>query len=320
MVERQEPADGRHGRTIGVFDSGVGGLSVVRAMLAQPRPDWSNLIYLADLEHFPYGPRPAAEVRRLAASGVETLAELGAELVLIACNTASAAGMRTGAPNLPVPILDIIGPGARRAVEVARRAAGPAVGQAGASSPAVRVIVLGTEGTIRSGTWNQALADAGYDGPVVGWPCPFLATIIEDGASEERLRQGIADATRGLRGLEAGGIQDVVVLGCTHFPLATPIFAEVLAGEVLGRPVAVVDPAEALVSELSRRLAAGFAITTAETGARTVGVRFLTTARTGHFRERAAALLAAEIGAGHHRLLLDRVGEVYRPELSAGGR
>lgn len=301
------PQAQRH--SIGVFDSGVGGLSVVRAMLRLPRPHWTDLIYLADLGHFPYGPKPAAQVRGLAAAGLEVLAELGAELGLIACNTASASGIRTGTPDLALPILDIIGPGARRAAEVAQGCPGP-----------VRVIVLGTEGTIRSGTWNEALLEAGYDGPVVGWPCPFLATIIEEGRDEPVLKEGILEATQGLRGSSSDAAVDIVVLGCTHFPLVTHVFEEVLSGEVLRPPVAVVDPAEALVSELVGRLEAGFGRRIEENERDPVEVRFLTTARAAHFRERASGLLSPELKSGRHRLRLDRVVEVSLAERLSGDR
>ncbi len=290
--------------TVGLFDSGVGGLSVLRRMLEVASPPWGRIVYLADLAHFPYGPRPLDEVRRLALAGVDLLAGRGADVVAVACNTAAASGVRAGLVASPVPVLDIVGPGARDAAETARRTA------------ASRVLVLGTEGTIGSGVWEAAVRGAGYPGLLVGWACPFLAKLIEEGRNGPAARDAVESALRGLAtGLsraapvdgpvspvspgDSGGAGggDVVILGCTHYPFAAPVIAEVLAAS--GRPVTLVDPARALVRELLAVLGGsadaeeGIASTGAEepVAEEPVSVSFLTTGREPHFRRRVAELL-----------------------------
>jgi len=283
-------------------------LSVLRAMLEVKAPPWAKILYLADLARFPYGPRPAAEVRDLALSGVDVLAEHGSSFVAVACNTASASGVRPGEVETPVPILDIIGPGARYAVSAAR---------AGGSR---RVLVLGTEGTISSRVWEKALGESGWSGPVSGWACPFLANIIEDGLNGLVVRRAVVEATRGLvpQCPDAPGAPDLVVLGCTHYPFVARVFEEVLSGTVLGRPVRVIDPARALAEEILAGLrgahgpagAEGVGSSSGERARAPVEVRFFTTGRKEHFRKRASSLLADEAGRPGHRLRLDDVTEV----------
>lgn len=321
---------------VGLFDSGVGGLSVLRRMLDVARPPWREIVYLADLAHFPYGPRPAVEVRRLALAGVELLGSRGLAAVAVACNTAASSGVRAGSAGLAVPVYDIIGPGAR---EVAACAA---------PGPTSRVIVLGTEGTIRSRVWERAIRRAGYPGPIIGWPCPVLANLIEEGPSEAAARRAVLEATRGLEGVRAGlegvqaglegvqagleGVQarlervrslsgpasvDIVVLGCTHYAFAAWAFEDVLTGEVLGHPVRVVDPAGALANHLAEEVGkcgSGLGGMGGPSDERRVEVSFLTTGRAEHFGNRARQLLADKVAGWACDLRLDRVREVALPE------
>lgn len=293
-------------------------------MLDVPHPPWSRIIYLADLAHFPYGPRPIDEVRRLALAGVTLLARRGADVVAVACNTASSSGLSGTVPGVraasgaPVPLVDIIGPGAR---EVARLAA---------ARPGTRVIVLGTEGTIRSGVWEEALRRARFHGPVTGWPCPFLANLIEEGVNGAVARSHVHETTRGLVGLPEGPV--VVVLGCTHYPFAAATIADVLSNDILGRPVSTVDPSGALVAELDARLRERSAPVPVPEGSGRVGgerpadaatagrpseIRtvFLTTGRAAHFAARARQLLADHPAGGSAALELDEVEEVTLEDL-----
>jgi len=309
--------------TVGLLDSGVGGLSVLRAMLGISTPPWARIIYLADLAHFPYGPRPASEVRRLALAGVNFLARQGSDFVAVACNTASASGVRPGEAQTPVPVLDIIGPGARYAASVAR------------AEGSGQVLVLGTEGTIRSRVWDRVLAGSGWHGLVTGWACPLLANIIEEGQNGLVARRAVAQATRGLA-LQLHSTSrarpDLVVLGCTHYPFAADAFEETLSRVLPGRPLHLVDPSRALADELAAVLGARQRVSGAEgarqrvSGAGGIGgsagerarvppeVRFFTTGRKEHFRERAAKLLAGELAKGAGRLRLDDVVEVSLAE------
>ncbi len=304
--------------TVGVLDSGVGGLSVLRRMLDIPAPPWSRIVYLADLAHFPYGPRPTDEVRRLALAGVDVLAGRGAEVVAIACSTASSSGVGARTAGAPVPLLDIIGPGAR---EVASFPGGPG-----------RVLVLGTEGTVRNRVWERALREAGFRGPVTGWACPFLANLIEEGRNGMVARRAVLEATRGLAAVvglgpdaagppgtatAAPGPADTVILGCTHYPFAAQTIKEVLEREVLGHPVRTVDPAGALTRELvawlekSRDPAEGEPPASAEKAPEVV---LLTTGRAAHFGERARQLLADRLTGGPNGLRLGEVTEVALPD------
>ena len=299
--------------TLGIFDSGVGGLSLLRRLLDVAPPPWKSVIYLADLQHFPYGPRSAEEVRRFALAGTERLAAAGAGLVAIACHTASSSGVREGLVRTSVPVVDIIGPGSRLVSELAARHAPE------------RIIVLGTEGTVRRRVWERALRQAGYRGPITGWACPFLASIIEEGRNGHILRRAVLAATAGLRS-GRGSAQanpDIVVLGCTHYPFAARTIEEVLRTEVLGRPVRVVDPAEALAADLVARARAleGIASPSGEgtrvverSGGLPVEVRFLTTGRASYLAERAGQLLADVDKTGPYRLRLDEVQEVTFPD------
>jgi len=299
---------------VGLFDSGVGGLSVLRRMLDVARPPWREIVYLADLAHFPYGPRQAVEVRRLALAGVELLGSRGLAAVAVACNTAASSGVRAGSAGLAVPVCDIIGPGAR---EVAAFAA---------PDPTSRVIILGTEGTIRSRVWERAIRRAGYPGPIIGWPCPVLANLIEEGPSEAATRRAILEATRGLKGVQAGlgrvrsfsgaAPVDIVVLGCTHYAFAARAFEDVLAGEVLEHPVRIVDPAGALADQLAEEVGkceSGLEGMGGPSAERRVEVSFLTTGRAEHFGTRARQLLADKLAGGASDLRLDRVSEVALP-------
>ncbi len=295
--------------TVGVFDSGVGGLSVLRHMLDVPNPPWDRVIYLADLAHFPYGPRPSAEVRDLALTGIGELAARGASVVAVACNTAASSGVRAGLTGTPVPILDVIGPGAREVAGLA------------AAHPGSRVIVLGTEGTVRNRVWERALREAGFAGPIVGWPCPFLANLIEEGRNGLVAKQAVFDATRGLAGFEPAveprAAEEIVVLGCTHYPFASATINDVLAGQVLHRPVRTVDPAGALARELAVWLPAknraALEGMPGPADERPPEVSFLTTGRAAHFAARARQLLADKLSAVPNGLRLDEVTEVTFP-------
>lgn len=304
--------------TVGVFDSGVGGLSVLRRMLDVARPPWGKVVYLADLAHFPYGPRATEEVRRLGLAGVDLLAARGAGVVVVACNTASSSGVASGTAGLSIPLLDIIGPGAREVAALA--ASGAGAGD--------HVIVLGTEGTVRNRVWERALREAGFLGPITGWPCPFLANLIEEGRNGLMARKAVLEVTRGLaaspgldprpsgRGPSKPGPAEIVVLGCTHFPFIEKTIEEVLETDVLRRRALTVDPAGALVRELvawlEKRQSAAEGLP-GPADERPPEVTFLTTGRAAHFAERARQLLADRLTGGSNGLRLDEVTEVAFP-------
>jgi len=287
--------------TVGLFDSGIGGLSVLTRMLDVRRPPWGRILYLADLAHFPYGARPLEEVRRLALAGVGLLAEMGSDVVVVACNTAASSGVRAGVASAAAWVLDIIGPGARYTAGVARDRA-----------PST-VVVLGTAGTIQSGVWERDLRLAGHLGPVIGLSSPHLANLIEEGENGPAARKAVREAATGLAGRTGG---ETVVLACTHYPFAAGAIARVFDAQVPERPVRIIDPAQALVEELMAVLGEpggqveGIGRSSVE---RLVDVRFLTTGRRAHFKERAGQLLNGRAAGAVGPWALESIVEVALP-------
>ena len=194
-------------RPIGIFDSGVGGLTVLRAIReALPR---EPTIYLADLYHFPYGPRFQDEVRAFSFDIIRYLESRDVKLVVIACNTATAAALNQARELFEVPIVGVIRPGAQAAADMTKNN---------------RIGVISTEGTMRSQEYLHAIKDLD---PLIGVyqkACPELVDIVEAGEAdspraEEALRRDLADIVR------IGA--DTLVLGCTHYPLLKPAIARV---------------------------------------------------------------------------------------------
>lgn len=217
-------------RPIGVFDSGVGGLTVLRELRRQAPAE--RILYIADLAHFPYGPRSQAEVRRLAVGLIDTLVSLDTKLVVIACNTASAAALNTARERFDIPIVGVIAPGAQAAVAATRRG---------------RVAVISTEGTMRSQEYVHAIKEANPGVAVLGCAAPGLVELVEAGdadtpAADAALRETLAPVL-------AWGA-DTLVLGCTHYPLLRPAIDRVLQGTRLR----VIDSAETTAARVCRIL------------------------------------------------------------------
>jgi len=212
---------------IGIFDSGLGGLTVER-QIAKLLPQ-ENLIYLGDTLRCPYGPRPAEEVREFALQDCRFLQDRGVKLIVIACNTATAVAREAAQEEIAVPIIGVINPGARAAVRVTRNR---------------KVGVIGTEGTIASGAYERALLsyDAGLQ--ILSVATPDFVRIVEEGLShnddgEVWLPDEFFDlAHRQLDPLVAAGI-DTLVLGCTHYPILAPALQR-----VVGSGVALINSAE----------------------------------------------------------------------------
>jgi glutamate racemase len=210
---------------IGVFDTGVGGLSVVREML-QALPA-ERVVYFADRARQPYGALPHDVAEVLVLESLQFLLEQGAKAIVIACNTAAAAGYEAARKRFPVPVLSVIGPGIPAACEATRNK---------------RIGLIGTKGTVESGFHARMFAACDPDVRVFGQACPLLPALVELGKIE-------ADDTRlavetYLQPLLAQGI-DTLMLGCTHFP-----FLHRLIRQALGDGNPVVDPNAYLVREL----------------------------------------------------------------------
>jgi glutamate racemase len=255
-------------RPIGVFDSGVGGLTVLHELLVQlPREDF---VYLADTARFPYGPRPRQELERFALEVAELLLRRRVKLLVVACNSATAAALpalqeRMLQTTLGVDVVGVVRPGAVHAVAATRNG---------------RVGVLGTEATVASGAYLEAMAAVDPHVDVVQVACPDLADIIEGGFPfDQRVVDTVRRYTRPL--VEAG--VDAVVLGCTHYPLVRPMLQRMLGPEVaiissgapLARQVGHILGARGLAAAREREGEYSFLTTGDPEGFRALGTHFL---------------------------------------------
>lgn len=217
-------------RAIGVFDSGVGGLTVLHECLVQlPHEDF---IYFGDTANFPYGPRPLSEVRRLAFAATSKLVDLGVKLIIVACNSAGSAALPQLQASFSTPIVGVVLPGARAAVQATRER---------------RIGVLATEATVRSNAYQTALhaLDAGLE--VFAVPCPRLAPLIQNGdVFSEEVEQAAREYVAPLKQNRV----DTVILGCTHYPLITPMLRR-----LLGPNVALINSAEETAREVGEIIA-----------------------------------------------------------------
>lgn len=219
---------------IGVFDSGLGGLTVAAAIAA--RLPSEPMIYLGDTARVPYGTRSPATVVRYARTNARFLRAQGVKLIVVACNTVSAQGLGGLADGSPIPILGVIRPGAQAAV---------------AASGGGAIAVLGTPGTIRSRAYEYAIHELAPGRPIHAIACPLLVPLVEEGWLDHPVTTLVVrEYLAGLRGTAV----DTIILGCTHYPLLKGIITAV-AEEILGRPVAIVDSAQVIAERVERLLA-----------------------------------------------------------------
>ncbi|MFP5335010.1 MAG: glutamate racemase [Actinomycetes bacterium] len=215
---------------IGIFDSGFGGLTVARAVLDQLPHE--PVLYLGDTARQPYGPRPIAEVRAFALECLDELVGRGVKLLVIACNSASAAVLHDARERYPVPVVEVIRPAVRRAAAATRSG---------------RVGVIATRATVTSGAYEDAFA-AAPDVSVVTRACPRFVELVEAGTTTGP--EVLAVARDYLDPVRAAGV-DTLVLGCTHYPLLTGVISY-----VMGEGVSLVSSAEETAQEVYRRLVA----------------------------------------------------------------
>jgi glutamate racemase len=203
---------------IGVFDSGIGGLTVVKA-LRQLLPK-EDILYLGDTARVPYGNKSAETVERYALELAKMLIAENAKLIVVACNTVSSVAIPKLRANVPVPVIGVIEPGANAAIAMTRNR---------------HVGVIGTRATIRSGAYENALRALNVHVRVTSVACPLLVPLIEEGLLDDKLTDLTIE--RYLNPMAADGI-DTLVLGCTHYPLLTQAIAR-----SLGNKVQIVDSA-----------------------------------------------------------------------------
>jgi glutamate racemase len=255
-------------RAIGVFDSGMGGLTVLHeCLVTMPHEDF---VYLGDAARLPYGPRPHDELRRFSHEIGAYLVEQGVKLIVVACNSASSAALPELQERLPVPVIGVLAPEARAAVQATRNR---------------RVGLLATQATVASGRYADLLRtlDAGVRLSSVA--CPALVPLIE---SEDPYGAETVAAVRGYAApLRQAGV-DTVILGCTHYPLIRPILQR-----VFGRDVSLVFSAEETALEVAETLRRK---RIENDGGREGAYRFLTTGATERFREMGARFLQLPLG------------------------
>jgi len=204
---------------IGVFDSGIGGLTVVAA-LKRALPD-ADILYLGDTARVPYGGKSAETVTRYSSEIVAILQSEGASPIVAACNTASALAVPRLGQSVAVPLIGVIDPGAEAAVRATRNGS---------------IGVIGTRATIGSGAYTRAIHALKPEVNVLGTPCPLLVPLIEEGLLEDSVTETVV--RRYLEPMMEKGI-DTLVLGCTHYPLLRPLIAR-----VCGPRITLVDSAE----------------------------------------------------------------------------
>ena len=209
---------------IGVFDSGIGGLTVVRALMA--RLPSENIIYFGDTARVPYGVKSVETIALYARQIVQFLLQREVKLLIVACNTMAAVANQAIVELSPVPVLDVIDAGARTAVAVTH---------------SKRVGVIGTPATINSGAYNRAIHRLDPEVRIFSQTCPLFVPLVEEGWLEHRATRLIAEEY--LKPLMEHNL-DTLVLGCTHYPLLKPLLQE-----IVGDRIHLVDSAEAMADQ-----------------------------------------------------------------------
>jgi glutamate racemase len=216
---------------VGVFDSGIGGLTVAHEVIRQLPHE--SVLYFGDTARVPYGPKSPDTVRRYSREIADFLRDQGVKSIVIACNTATAHALSTLREQFDMPVIGVVEPGARAAVAVTTRG---------------RIGVIGTVGTIKSGAYERAIRAINSDVYITARACPLFVPLVEEGWTDHDAARLIAREY--LEPLVAADI-DTLVLGCTHYPLLKPLLRE-----VLGPDVRLIDSAEETAAETARTLAA----------------------------------------------------------------
>lgn len=216
---------------IGIFDSGVGGLTVLRAV--RRRLPGERVVYLGDTARVPYGTKSPSTIERYAVEDAAFLVEKGVKMIVVACNTASAMSRERLRAEFDVPLLSVLGPGARMAARVTRTG---------------RIGVIATEATVESGAYERAIRESTGERAVeiFSRACPLFVPLVEEGETESRITRLAAEQYLApLRDCRV----DTLVLGCTHYPLLKGVI-----GETMGAGVTLVDSAEATAEEAAQVL------------------------------------------------------------------
>ncbi|WBL18613.1 glutamate racemase [Citricoccus sp. NR2] len=278
------------GAPIGIFDSGVGGLTVARAVIDQLPQE--SIVYVGDTVNSPYGPKSIATVRRLALEVMDELVDAGVKLLVIACNSASAAVLRDARERYTqrygIPVVEVIQPAVRRAVAATRNG---------------RIGVIGTEATVGSRAYEDTFA-AAPSLEITSVACPRFVEFVEAGITSGPELRTLAEEY--LAPLKAAGV-DTLVLGCTHYPLLTGVISY-----VMGESVTLVSSAEETAQDVYRELVrhdlenvdSGVEREPGETALQRH--RFMATGDADQFELLARRFLGPEVSGVHH---VNRVAE-----------
>lgn len=267
-------------RPIGVFDSGVGGLTVLRALRAELPAE--SFIYLGDTARLPYGTKSEHTVARYALQAADALVDRGIKCLVVACNTASAAALPALQQRYAeLPVIGVIEPGARAACAASKRG---------------RIAVLATESTVRGGAYTQAITRLRPDARVTAIACAIFVALAEEGWTDGAVVEAAAE--RYLAPLRAAGAAgpDTLVLGCTHFPVLGPAIAA-----AVGPGLRIVDSAATTAVAVHQELATRGLLRAAGGAPRLA--QFLATDGIARFAAVGGRFLGAPIGAGEVGLI-----------------
>jgi glutamate racemase len=211
---------------IGIFDSGIGGLTVFKEIRKQfPQED---IIYFGDTARVPYGPKSPQTVLNYSVQNARFLLQNGAKIIVVACNTSASVALQKLREILPIPIIGVIQPGAAHATSVTQNRK------------------IGTEGTIRSDAYSHAIKNIDPKIQVFSKACPLLVSLVEEGWEEHQISELIIREY--LQDLQQQDI-DTLVLGCTHYPILKKAI-----GKIVGKNIKLVDSAEAVAANLKEML------------------------------------------------------------------
>ena len=213
-------------KAIGIFDSGIGGLTVLKEIVAK-LPD-ENIIYLGDTARVPYGIRSAETVTRYSFENTQFLLAQEIKMLVVACNTASAISLESVRKEFPLPVIGVLDPGARAAVRTTKSR---------------KVGVIGTEATIKSGAYEKAIKKLAPDVDVHSLACPLFVPLAEEGWTDNDVAELVA--RKYLASLQGTGI-DTLVLGCTHYPLLKTVI-----GKAIGPGITLIDSATETAKEVA---------------------------------------------------------------------
>jgi glutamate racemase len=262
---------GEVSRPIGMFDSGLGGLTVARAVMdLLPHED---LIYFGDTERCPYGPRPEAEVRGFALEIMDALVREDVKVLVVACNSASSAALKDARSRYEVPVLSVIEPGVRAAIAATRNR---------------RIGLIGTHRTVESGAYDAAVRRTRANVELISKACPRFVDFVERGDTASTELLGVAREY--LTPLRDAGV-DTLILGCTHYPLLTGIIQYVMGDEVV-----LISSAEVTANEVYARLFERGLLN--PSGGKH---RFISSSEIGSFGELGARFLGPEFGVVEYR-------------------